>query len=68
MKKPLVPVDMERRTFLGMKRAEAFICRTRLPERDIFLHHLKDVGLEAKVVYESLGESHGCILNRKSAI
>ena len=52
VEKSLVAVDVERRAFLGVKRAEALVRGARFPERHILLHDLHDVGLHAQVVDE----------------
>ncbi len=54
VKEPLLRVDLKRGRLLGVERTEALVARARLPHRDVLLHDLQDVGLQAEVVDECL--------------
>jgi hypothetical protein len=56
MKEALVAIDVKRRRLLAVERAEAFICRARLLQRDVILDDDDDIGLVLQVVDETLGE------------
>ena len=56
VEEPLLAVHMKGRCLLAVKRAEALVCRTGLPERHVVLHHLHDVGLQPYIVDERLRE------------
>jgi hypothetical protein len=56
VKKPLVPVDVERRRPLAVKRAEPLVGRPDLLQRHVVLDHQDDIGLVFEVVNEGLGE------------
>ncbi len=56
VKEPLFRVDVERGRLLGVKRAKALVGCSGAPQRHVILHDLHDIGLQAKVVDELLGE------------
>jgi len=56
MKEAFVAVDVKRRRFLAVERAEAFICRAGLLQRDVILDDDDDIGLVLQVVDETLRE------------
>ena len=56
VEEPLLPVHMEGRRLLTVKRAEPLVRRTGLPERHVVLYHLHDVGLQPHIVDERLRE------------
>jgi len=56
MKEAFVAIDVKRRRFLAVERAEAFICRAGLLQRDVILDDDDDIGLVLQVVDETLRE------------
>ena len=56
VEEPLFRMHLKRRRLLGVERAEPLVRRPRALQRDVLLHNLQDVRLQAEVVDELLGE------------
>src|SRR5262245_6192761 len=59
MKKSLLWVHVKRGRFFGVERTKPLVGLASTFERNVVLHDLQDVGLQAKVVEEPLRKEHG---------